>query len=547
MSNTEIWDKYGDLVPLRSIKSDDSNCKDVAVVIVNRDQPEMTDQLVEQIQRSKGDLSVDIYVIELGSVKQSKYASLHYDDPDFRGKAYGHNVGVRYAKARGNYRYYFTAMNDLKFTCKNGLAKLVAIADAHTKAGILSPTEPDSSYAGGLSKPVAGVPYQRVSQANYLALLIRGELIEQGLYLNPDFRYCWGATHELSHQLYSRGYEVGYVGSVTMLHFGSSVYGKVAGVPKRSEYLLRARQFAARYMVEKYGKKWDDVFTAALPPVLQTSRYNSYHRHRASWEKSLPDKERQIYQLQAADQSLQSKIYDLHPWFYPVAIDGIKVIPGIGAPNTAKMLSQRTVYRRRILVDEVVKRYDFAGKRLADIGANCGYWSSYYAQQGASQLVALEGRESYAAQGRLFWGHNKFLPAGQWEFQQGNALDVEWWSQFPEKHFDFTLCAGLLYHIPQPLKLLELMAARTREVLLLDTRVGQLLGPQLEKGGAHFDSIAATSNKRIPVKSQLLATLDQLGFTVEQLPEPSPIPVGMLGHDDYTCDRRVALLATRRT
>ena len=295
MSNTEIWDKYRDLVPLQSVTYDGDNHKDVAVVIVNRDRPDLTDQLVEQISHSKGDLSVDVYVIEMGSSKRSRYADYHYDDPDFRGKAFGHNVGVRYAKARGKYRYYFTVMNDIKFTKKLGLKNLVAIADKYPKLGILSPTEPSASYAGGICRPQSGKDFQLVSQVNYLALLVRSELIDQGLYLTPSFKYCWGAIHELSYKTYLAGYNVGYAGSVTMLHFGNSIYGEIKNAPSRVEYLQNAQKFASRYLVEHYGKEWDKEFSAALPKSIAGSRFDTFTRHRNKWERQLEERERALY------------------------------------------------------------------------------------------------------------------------------------------------------------------------------------------------------------------------------------------------------------
>jgi len=546
MSNTEIWDKYDELVPLYDVRYEGDNEKDVAVVIVSRDRPDLTDQLVEQIKNCKGDLTIDIITVEMGSTKRSKHESYHYDDPVFRGKAFGHNVGVRYAKARGNYRYYFTVMNDIKFTCKLGLKRLVEIADRNPKAGILSPTEPKAGYAGGICKPVAGKDYQCVSQVNYLALLVRAELIDRGMYLDPSFKYCWGAIHELSFKTYSAGYEVGYVGAVTMLHFGNSIYGEIKNAPSRQEYIQNAQKFAARYMVEHYGKEWDMKFSSALPEDIVDSRFNTYTRHRKKWEQQLEMRERDLYHQIAKDDTLSSQIEALNPWYYPVQIGDIKVVPGLGSKQSSESLVNRTVFRHEIMVDEVSNRYDFAGKKLADVASNCAYWTARYAELGAESMVAIEGRHDYVCQGKMYWGNNSFLPADKWGFIHGNCMDLALWRSFGDNEFDFILCAGILYHIKHPGKLLEMMAPKAREAMLIDTRVSVAGQEVQEKGGWHFDAIVETSDKVIPTKESLVVAIERLGFTVEELKTNTPVPIEMKGKDNYNTDSRITLLARRK-
>jgi len=285
MLNTEIWDKNGKLLPLDKIKCESSDEKDVAVCIINRDRPDITDNLVENIKNNIGNLSYDIYVIEMGSENQSKYANFNYPDPDFRGKAYGHNVSIRYAKNRGNYRYYFTVMNDVYFTKpRNALQKLIEVADKYKDIGIFSPTEPDSGYAGGICKPIKDKEYHCVSQCNYLALLIRGKLLDKVGYLNPDFKYCWGAIHELSYKMYSNGYKVAYCDVVQMFHIGSSTYGKIKSAVSREEYLKNAQKFAAIYMIKNYGSDWDKKFSNVLSGDVI---FNTYTKHKNKWEKQL--------------------------------------------------------------------------------------------------------------------------------------------------------------------------------------------------------------------------------------------------------------------
>jgi len=543
MSNTEIWDKHGQLVPLDSVKYDGDNSKDVAVCIVNRDRADITDTLIENIKKNQGNLSIDIYVIEMGSTEPSKHADLNYDDPDFRGKAYGHNVSVRYAKARGNYRYYFTVMNDVYFTTPdNALQELVTVADGNPDLGILSPTEPDSGYAGGICKPLKNSEYHCVSQCNYLALLVRADLIDSIGYLTPEFKYCWGAIHELSYKMYSAGYKVAYCDVVQMFHMGSSTYGKVKNTVSREEYLLNAKKFAARYMVEHYGKKWDKKFSNALSNDV---KFNTYTKHRNSWQQSLPKHERMLYNKTVPSDSLEGKIESLHPWYYPVNIKGINITPGLGSKQSPDSLVKRTKYRHKILVSDVVERYDFKGKSLLDIASNCAYWSSKYAEHGATSLAAIEGRKDYVEQGQLYWNNNNFMNKGMYTFIHGNVMDMNYWNSIDDKTFDFSLCAGILYHIPDYNVLLEQIARVTKEVMIVDTRVGEDSIVQ-EPGGWHFDAISETSKKIIPKYDSMVSKINKLGFTVEKLNHPDPVPSEMVGNDNYNTDGRVCLFCRRR-
>ncbi|MBI4833059.1 MAG: methyltransferase domain-containing protein, partial [Candidatus Lindowbacteria bacterium] len=493
-NNPAIWDEDGELVPLNPPPAVKHKA-DVAAIIVSRNRPDLVDPMVAQLKKMGRGLSVDIYVIEMGSEpeKVSQYASLNYDDKDFRGKCYGHNVGLRFARSKGSYRYYWILMNDLVFEDDvDTLGEMVRIAEADPKLAILSPTEPEGPYVA--CKPRAGSDYHLVTTCDYLALLVRASTVHDVGFLNPDFKYSWGAIHQLAFKHYSKGWQVAYCDRVTMKHLGGTTYGKVKGTVSRDEYQWRAKEFAARYFVEHYGRKWDEEFSKALPPEIET---NNFPIHRQLWEsvfepeeaeflpKAVPckdafptivrtigDRLRKIVTKTNPTASLRQRIEDLHPWYYDVTIGGIKVTPGIGSKETPEQLIGRTRYCARLWVDEVAKRYNFKGKRLLDIGSNCGYYSARYAELGAASLVAVEGRADSVKQGWLYWNNNEFMKHGAYEFMHGNIVKNETWKQIKQRApFDFTLCCGILYHIPDYEKVLRNAASVTREAMLIDTRV----------------------------------------------------------------------------
>lgn len=279
--NRYIWDEKGELIPLNP-PPDVQHHADVATIIVSRNRPDLVDAMVQQLKSMGQHLSMDIYVVEMGSDedKVSQYCSLHYEDKDFRGKCYGHNVGLRLARSKGDYRYYWILMNDLVF--KEGvdaIGELVRIADSNPAIAILSPTEPEGPAAHG--KPRPNQDFHLVSSPDYLSLLVRVKSVNDVGFLNPDFRYSWGAIHELAYKLYSKGWQVAYCDKVTMKHLGGTTYGKAKGTVSREEYQMRAKEFAARYFVEHYGSKWDDDFSKVLPSQID---FNTFREHRPYFE-----------------------------------------------------------------------------------------------------------------------------------------------------------------------------------------------------------------------------------------------------------------------
>jgi hypothetical protein len=562
--HSHVWDAQGQLLPLNPPPIVRHKA-DVAAIIVNRSRPNLVDSMVRQLRSMGQHLSMDIYVVEMGSDRNelSRHCSLYYDDPDFRGKCYGHNVGLRLARSRGDYRYYWILMNDLVFEeGVNTIGELVRVADAHPEIAVLSPTEPGSDYVNCRPKPDR--EFHLVTTCDYLALLVRAEAINAVGFLNPVFTYSWGAIHEYAYKLYSKGWQVAYCDRVTMKHLGGTTYGAVKDTISRREYQRRARIFAARYFVEHYGSKWDEDFSKVLPPQVEI---NAFGLHRRLWEARLDPKElgatysaqgplgtvRRLARRVSAvvtngisASALHQQIEDLHPWYYDVRIGGIKVPPGIGSRQTAAKLRERVRYRTKLLVDEVAERYDFSGKRLLDVASNCGYWSARYARLGATSLLALEGRADYVRQGWLYWRNNQFMEPGSFEFVQGNVMEKSTWDEALKRApFDFTLCCGILYHVPDYETLLRNIGLVTRDAVLVDTRVSQEEELIEEPGGWCFDAIVETRRKRVPSLRRLMQIMDELGFETVRLSTDEPTPKGLKGKDDYSQGRRVALLCTR--
>jgi 2-polyprenyl-3-methyl-5-hydroxy-6-metoxy-1,4-benzoquinol methylase len=104
-----------------------------------------------------------------------------------------------------------------------------------------------------------------------------------------------------------------------------------------------------------------------------------------------------------------------------------------------------------------------AGKRVLDIACNSGFWSVQCALLGA-QVVGFDARPELIEQANLI---KKITGVENVEFRL-----LDFWDMTPEAlggQFDVVLNLGILYHLAEPLRALQLTKAMTRDVILLDT------------------------------------------------------------------------------
>lgn len=282
-----IWDEGGRLCDI-ALQGELSRQADVAVIIVNRDRSDLVDELLVELDGMGANLDMDVYIIEMGSHpdKLCKSYTYYYRDDEFRGKCFGHNVGLRIARNTARYRYYWILMNDIRFDPGvDAIQQLVDVADQNPHLAILSPTERDSNYPS--SRPLDKATYHLVSTCDYLGFLMRAQAVDEIGFLNPAFKYSWGAIHELSYLLYRQDYHVAYCDRVRMKHLGGTTYGKTKNTISREEYQRNAKAFCADYFRAHYGDDWDSEFTRVLPAGIEV---NTYKKHRRYWEMSKDNK-----------------------------------------------------------------------------------------------------------------------------------------------------------------------------------------------------------------------------------------------------------------
>ncbi|MFT7485916.1 MAG: hypothetical protein ACI9F9_001768 [Candidatus Paceibacteria bacterium] len=245
--------------------------------------------------------------------------------------------------------------------------------------------------------------------------------------------------------------------------------------------------------------------------------------------------------------AILERITELHPWLYPVSIDGMIVKPGLGSACDTDSLSRRTASRATFLIEEVLKRVDFRGKSVLDLACNCGFWSSYYALAGAGRLLGVEGRARHVSQAELYWERNDFLPKGQYKFLEGNIVEQATWEAIGSRGaVDVTLCAGILSQLENYAQVLGWAAQLTKEVMIIDTRVQD--GAEISTSAdadTGFNDVTEGGRRTVPDRKRLLQTLRDLGFNPEVLPVGFGREAGVDDADSYSEGTRITIVARK--
>jgi len=261
-----------------------SSSPSVAIIIVSRNRKDLVTRSVEHF-RSDSFANKDILVVECGTEVSnlSEFNTICYTDDDFKGKCFGHNVGLNYLNMQKTYDYYLFCMNDVFVEDKTDfIQEMIDVMQENPRLAMMSPAEHGAQYPGAIPQDKGLRP---VTTSDYLMLFIRGEVVSKYGFLNHTFKYCWGAIHEYTYQLYSDGWFAAYYDFLTYHHLGGTTYGnKSTRTIPREEYIANAKRFAAEYFVEHYGEDWDEKFweTASREHDIE---HNTYAAHRKYWER----------------------------------------------------------------------------------------------------------------------------------------------------------------------------------------------------------------------------------------------------------------------
>lgn len=119
----------------------------VATIILNRNLPEVTNNLYEHLKKYDQN-QTDIFVLEAGSDQEnlSKYYTWYANEPDIMKNGLRYNRGMNYALLKlfkennwNKYDAFFLITNDTELSSKKTINPLMSLMDKQKNLGIISP------------------------------------------------------------------------------------------------------------------------------------------------------------------------------------------------------------------------------------------------------------------------------------------------------------------------------------------------------------------------------------------------------------------------
>lgn len=255
--------------------------KKLAVIILNRNLPKVTDKLYNKLKKSNK--NTDIYILESGSDKKllSKNYTWHANWPEAKKKGLRFSRGMNYALIqliKANkfefYDYFLLITNDTEFENYSIKNKIDNIFNKHKKLGVLSPC----------SKNWGEINYLKDERLKYFwfiensALIIKRDLIKKlsdiskpkyidFLFDGNNFR-GFGLEVELITKAYINDYSAGITRDIIV--FENETYLKNNyKVIKTDPYNKNLEKYVSegkKWMKKKYGfnSKWSMQMYAKL-------------------------------------------------------------------------------------------------------------------------------------------------------------------------------------------------------------------------------------------------------------------------------------------
>jgi tRNA (mo5U34)-methyltransferase len=149
------------------------------------------------------------------------------------------------------------------------------------------------------------------------------------------------------------------------------------------------------------------------------------------------------------------EIEALGPWFHNLHLpDGTQTVPNhfLGGDFPT--------FKWKQISPHVPERLD--GWRVLDVGCNAGFYTFELARRGA-EVVGIDVESHYLRQAR--WAAREFGLEQRVEFRQMEVYELARSSE----QFDLVWFMGVFYHLRYPLLGLDLLAQRTRRLMMFQT------------------------------------------------------------------------------
>lgn len=192
-------------------------------------------------------------------------------------------------------------------------------------------------------------------------------------------------------------------------------------------------------------------------------------------------------------QAIVSKVPHWHHKF--------EVFPGVVTPGT---------YDPQFLLDKLQLPDDMTGVSVLDIGPSDGFFSMNVARRGA-RMTAVDYRSK---QGHGFEAMEQ-LTGLPFDYRQMNLYDIP---QADLGTFDLVLFLGVLYHLPDMMRALNIVAQLCHGRLLVETQFEPDLTPGIATAQYYEAGTLAgdITNFWVPNRECLFAMLRDTGFQIDR-------------------------------
>ncbi len=237
---------------------------EAAVIVLNRNQPEMTDRLCDHIVRYTK-ANYKLYVIEAGS-DEDKLSAHHthwVNDPwtmkNGLRPAKGFNKGIEIARQDGQWDAYWCVMNDMNFYAEDTLSLMLSDLGRYPEVGVIQPA---LQYAMWGDKKVDGAKFgaspgrvRLVPYMTHFCYLVRSSLLDEigPLYDESNF-LSHGGDIEICWRTWQAGWAVAISGNCRLWEFVGGTYGG-SKVPAHGQFMSKAQQQMMAWLGRKYGFK----------------------------------------------------------------------------------------------------------------------------------------------------------------------------------------------------------------------------------------------------------------------------------------------------
>ena len=169
---------------------------------------------------------------------------------------------------------------------------------------------------------------------------------------------------------------------------------------------------------------------------------------------------------------LEQTLEQLGPWgFYFRLRDGLttelaeEIREGRDSPRLTR---NRTLTRSHMITNTVEKLLgaNINNSTVLDMGSNCGFFSFDIASRGAKQVTGIELRDENLARAHFLKDYYRQTNVN---FVQGDVLDDRVLANLPQQTFDVVYNLGLLYHVVDPIALVERTYDLCNNFAVIDT------------------------------------------------------------------------------